>query len=246
MDLTDRRGSDGDRIEFLYSRSPIMAEFMVHDILYGTVRSEICQLASVLEPFGDRHLQLLVWHPVGCVADSIKDFGQLWRDQGRIWVTRRTIRPTYSLSSLGRCGYLEWRAFAPVSVPPRAFVRGCWSVSERWPGQRRSWISNRKRRATPFHAPTLAIGRVSYGSDCRMSRCGTPKPHRPHSGFAKGPHPHPHAQAWHTHAMVRMTTTTKPASSCIPPKCQSLPTCELGTFRCLEFSLIRCWWERAV
>jgi hypothetical protein len=198
MDLTDRRGSDGDRIEFLYSRSPIMAEFMVHDILYGTVRSEICQLASVLEPFGDRHLQLLVWHPVGCVADSIKDFGQLWRDQGRIWVTRRTIRPTYSLSSLGRCGYLEWRAFAPVSVPPRAFVRGCWSVSERWPGQRRSWISNRKRRATPFHAPTLAIGRVSYGSDCRMSRCGTPKPHRPHSGFAKGSHPHPHAQAWHT------------------------------------------------
>lgn len=33
MDLTDRCGSDGDRIEFLYSRSPIMAEFMVHDIL---------------------------------------------------------------------------------------------------------------------------------------------------------------------------------------------------------------------
>src|SRR3546814_16248857 len=58
MDLTDRRSSDWDRIEFLYSRSPIMAEFMVHDILDGTVRSEICQLAGVLEPFGDRHLQL--------------------------------------------------------------------------------------------------------------------------------------------------------------------------------------------
>lgn len=39
MDLTDRCGSDGDRIEFLYSRSPIMAEFMVHDILDGSVRS---------------------------------------------------------------------------------------------------------------------------------------------------------------------------------------------------------------
>ena len=44
MDLTDRCGSDGDRIEFLYSRSPIVAEFMVHDILDGSVRSsEICQ-----------------------------------------------------------------------------------------------------------------------------------------------------------------------------------------------------------
>lgn len=75
-----------------------------------------------------------------------------------------------------------------------------------------------------------------------MSRCGTPKPHRPHSSFAKGAHTHPHAQAWHTRHGKDDHDYTKASFSCIPPKCQSLPTCELGTFRCLEFSLIRCWW----
>lgn len=92
MDLTDRCGSDGDRIEFLYSRSPIVAEFMVHDILVQCAVVRYVSWRVFLEPLGGRHLQLLVRHPVGCVADSIKDFGQLWRDQGRIWATRKTIR----------------------------------------------------------------------------------------------------------------------------------------------------------